>query len=342
MLTKNTATLIFDSDLIVYYTSFFIEDGFLILYDNQKYLYTDKRYYLSAINLAKANCYIIEDNSLELFIKNNAISVIGIIDSLTSVEWYKKIISYGVNVVDVSNSVFLETSVKTLDEINLIKNSCSVLEKSLKSALNELKVGISEREFAGLIEYYFKLNGGDKPAFETIVAFGEGSSIPHYKTGDVKLKKNMPVLIDCGVMLNGYNSDITRSFYFGKAPKEYKRAFNAVLNAHNKALNEITSGISGITADAIARDYFIGLGYGEYFTHSLGHGIGVKIHEFPRLSPKSKAVLEENSVFSIEPGVYFDGKFGIRIEDSVYLERGKCKSFFTLVKDVVEFTPHAK
>ncbi len=340
--TKNTATVIFDSDLITYYTSFLIEDGFLILYNNQKYLFTDKRYYSSCVNSAKANVLLLEDNSLELFIKNNEVESVGIIDSLTSVDCFKKLLSLGVDVCDVSESVFLETSIKTSDEIALIKNSCSILENSLKTTLTSLKEGISEREFAGLLEYNFKLNGGDKPSFETIVAFGEGTSVPHYKTGDVKLKKDMPVLIDAGVSVNGYQSDITRSFYFGKAPSEYKTAFNAVLGAHLKAFNQITSGISGIEADRIARDYLKDARLSEYFTHSLGHGVGVKVHEFPRLSPKSTSNLVDNNVFSIEPGVYFDGKFGIRIEDTVYLSNGKCKSFFSLVKDVVEFNPHAK
>ncbi len=342
MLKKNTAIVIFDNDLIVYYTSFLIEDGFLILCNNQKYLFTDKRYYASAKSLAKASVILIEDNSLNDFIISNAISSVGIVDSLTSVDWYKKLLALNIELFDASQGVFLETSVKTDFEIELIKNSCEILQSSLKSAFTNLKEGVSEREFAGLIEYNFKLNGGDKPAFETIVAFGEGTSIPHYKTGDIKLKKNMPVLIDCGVTVNGYNSDITRSFYFGKAPSEYKEAFNAVLNAHNKAFSEISSGISGKEADGISRDYLASLGYGEYFTHSLGHGIGVKVHEFPRLSPKSTSILKENNVFSIEPGVYFDGKFGIRIEDSVYINNGKCKSFFTLVKDVVEFIPAQK
>ncbi len=342
MNAKNSINVITDSDIIVYYTSFLVEDGFLILYNGNKYLYTDKRYYFSAVNNADAICNLIEPNSIELFIKENSITRVGIIDSLTSVDFYKKLKKLNVEVFDDSSRIFDKASVKTEREINLIQNSCSVLEKSLETALKSLKVGMSEKELAGLIEYNFKLFGGDKPSFETIVAFGEGSAIPHYKTGGVVLKEDMPVLIDCGVTVNGYASDITRSFYFGNPTIEYVNAFNAVLDAHLTAYKNITSGLIGKEADSIARKVLDSYGFGEYFTHSLGHGVGVKVHESPYLSQKSSSVLVDNNVFSIEPGVYFDGKFGIRIEDTVYLKNGKCESFFNLRKDVVSFNPTQK
>ncbi len=337
-----SATVITDSDLILYFTNFFIEDGFLILFKSQKFLYTDSRYFYSAKLNADATVVLIEDDSLLNFIKSKNISEIKIVDSLTTAGFYKKLLSFGVAVVDDSENIFNLTSIKTSREIELIKNSCSVLEKSLINSLTHLKEGISESEFAGILEYEFKLNGGEKPAFDTIVAFGEGSSIPHYKTSSVKLKTGMPVLIDAGVKVNGYCSDITRSFYFGKAPSEYKRAHSAVLNAHLKAFNEIKVNCLGSEADNVARSYLESLGYKERFTHSLGHGVGVKIHEFPRLSQKSSSVIKDGAVFTIEPGVYFDGEFGIRIEDTVCFENGKLKSLFNLGKDAVEYIPRAK
>ncbi len=337
-----TATVITDSDLILYFTNFFIEDGFLILFDNQKFLYTDSRYYFDAKLKANATTLLIEDNSLLNFIRIRGINEIKIVDSLTTAEFYKTLLSFGVSVTDDSENIFNLTSVKTTREIELIKNSCSVLEKSLINSLTHLKEGITESEFAGILEYEFKLNGGEKPAFDTIVSFGEGSAVPHYKTSNVKLKMGMPVLIDAGVKVNGYCSDITRSFYFGKAPEEYIRAHSAVLNAHIKAFNEIKVGSLGSEADNIARSYLKSVGLDKYFTHSLGHGVGVKIHEFPRLSKKSNSVIKDGAVFTIEPGVYFDGKFGIRIEDTVYFDNGTLKSLFNLGKDAVEFIPRAK
>lgn len=333
----DTITIITDNDLIYYYSSFYIEDGYLVLRGSDKYLYTDMRYYHSAIKNANAEVRLISDNSLKEFITSNNIKKVGLVYSYTSVSFLKELESLSVFVFDDTDAVFLKTAVKTSKEISLIKESCNALEKSYKEALKYLKVGITEREFQAKLEYLFKINGGEKPSFDSIVAFGEGSAIPHYKTGDVVLKENMPVLIDCGLYKNGYASDLTRSFYFGKATDEYKRAYQAVLNAHNKAYLEIRSNMKGCEADKIARDELIKSGYGEYFTHSLGHGVGVKIHEEPRLSKTSNYELIDGNVFSIEPGVYLNGKFGIRIEDTVYLENGKCQSFFKISKDEFEF-----
>ena len=339
MENNNFITLITDSDLIFYYTNFRIEDGFLVIHGEDKFLYTDKRYYSSAMKTARATVRLIDTSSLEFLLDELNVKRVGILYPLTSVEFYEKLKALSVEIFNAYDLVIDKTSVKSLEEIHLIKNSCAVLEKSLKKALNSLTEGISENEFAGLIEYNFKLFGAEKPAFDTIVAFGEGTAVPHYKTGNVLLKKNMPVLIDCGCVVNGYNSDITRSFYYGNAPKNYKDAFSAVLNAHFLALNCISPNMLGKEADAISRNYLISKGYGEYFTHSLGHGVGVKVHEFPTLSPKSEFVLRNGNVFSIEPGVYFDNKFGIRIEDTVYLENGKVKSFFNLDKTGMGFNP---
>ncbi len=338
----NIITVILDSDLILYFTGFKVEDGFLVLRGDDKFLFTDKRYYFEAKNKASATVLLIEECSLQSYILNNEIKSVGIVEALTPVSFYKELLSYGVTVFDDSESINGKRLIKTNKELELIKSSCAVLEKSLTSALKDLKEGMTELEFAGLIEYNFKLNGGERPSFETIVAFGAGSAIPHYKTSNVKLKEGMPVLIDCGVMVNGYASDITRSFYFGKAPKRYLEAHSAVLNAHLNAFNNITDGTVCVDADGFARNYLAERGYKEYFTHSLGHGVGVKVHEAPRVSIKSNEVIRNNCVFTIEPGVYFDGEFGIRIEDTVYVKDGKVVSLFNMVKDVAELIPHAK
>ena len=137
------------------------------------------------------------------------------------------------------------------------------------------------------------------------------------------------MLIDTGCTVNGYRSDITRTAFFGTPDEKFLRAYDAVLSANLKAEKEIYGGISGKDADKIARDLLTERGYGEYFTHSLGHGVGLEIHEFPYLSPRSEGVLKENSVFTVEPGVYFDGEFGIRIEDTCVMRDGKAVRLFS-------------
>ena len=141
--------------------------------------------------------------------------------------------------------------------------------------------------------------------------------------------------MDFGCVYKGYCSDMTRTLFYGEPDEKFTRAYLATLTAHVKAAEQIRSGITGKQADAYAREHLESLGYGKYFTHSLGHGIGVNIHEYPTLSIKGEAVLKDNMVFSNEPGVYIDGKFGIRIEDSAYLQNGKYKSFMKDDKSLI-------
>ena len=183
------------------------------------------------------------------------------------------------------------------------------------------------KQIAAELEYLFKKNGASDKSFDTIIAFGANSAVPHHETGNKKLTKNMPVLMDFGCIYRGYCSDMTRTLWFGDTPSEkFLSAYEAVYDAHMNASENIVQGMNGGEADALARDILNNRGYGEYFTHSLGHGIGVNIHEEPRLAPKQECVLVNGMVFSNEPGVYFDGKFGIRIEDSVYMQDGKVHS----------------
>jgi Xaa-Pro aminopeptidase len=173
--------------------------------------------------------------------------------------------------------------------------------------------------------------GAEGTSFPTIVAFGAHAAVPHHQTGDTKLKFGDEILIDFGCKINGYCSDITRTFLFGDDGKkeEFKKAYAAVLKAHELVKERVTSGMLGKEADAIAREYLKSQGYGELFTHSLGHGIGLNVHEAPSVSMKGETPLENGMVFSDEPGVYLAGEYGIRIEDTVRLENGKVKSFMS-------------
>jgi Xaa-Pro aminopeptidase len=212
-----------------------------------------------------------------------------------------------------------------------------IAEDAFIELLPEIKEGMTEMEVAALLEYKMRRLGAQEIAFDTIVAFGAHASVPHYETGLTKLKFGDEILIDFGCKVNGYCSDITRTFLFGDDGKheDFKKAYACVLAAHNLAKEKIVVGVTGKEADAIARNYLIEQGYGDLFTHSLGHGVGLNIHEAPSISPKGDTVLENGMVFSIEPGVYLEGEFGIRIEDTVTLENGKCKSLMNEGKDPI-------
>ena len=345
MLNKGSEfiSVFFDEDLITYFTSFKIEDGFLIIHNGNKYLYTDMRYYNSAKNLAKASVELIQSSlydSLNEFIKNYDITTVGIVNSLTSTANYLLVKLTGVAVTDIETEVTDMRSVKTETEISLIKRAHKIAEKSFNETLKIITEGVTEKEIAAYLEYRFKVNGADGPSFDTIVAFNENSAIPHYKTGDTKLKLNSVILIDFGCKVEGYCSDTTRTFFYGNEPSnEFKSVYNEVLKAHNLAFNFIKNGTLGVDAHKASENHLKTVGLSKYFTHGLGHGVGVKIHEAPRLSKKSESVLTSGNCFSIEPGVYIENKFGVRIEDTVYLSNDELTSFNELTKELFTVKP---
>ena len=252
--------------------------------------------------------------------------------TVSTFENYKKT---GYEFVDVSKEIVELMAIKSEEEISYMNKACQIAEKAWLDVIPLIREGMTERELANELEYRFKKFGASGTSFDTIIAFGKNAAVPHHETGDTKLKKNQCVLMDFGCLYKGYCSDMTRTLFFGEPDERFLKAYLAVLTAHVKCAETIVEGMTGKEADAIAREYLSSLGYGKYFTHSLGHGIGVNIHEFPTLSPKGEAVLKENMVFSNEPGVYLDGKFGIRIEDSAYLSNGKYKSFMKDDKSLV-------
>ena len=219
--------------------------------------------------------------------------------------------------------------VKTPEELACIRQACDIAEEGLLATLPRLREGMTEREAAAVLEYEMRMRGAEGVSFETIVAFGAGSSVPHHETGDTRLRFGDVVLIDFGCKVEGYCSDITRTFLFGddRQHEDFKRAYAEVLKAHELVKEKLTSGMTGKEADEIARGSLRQAGLDKLFTHSLGHGVGLLIHEFPRLSPASGEVLSDGMVFSDEPGIYEAGKFGIRIEDTVCLKEGRVHSF---------------
>lgn len=219
--------------------------------------------------------------------------------------------------------------VKTPEELACIRQACDIAEEGLLATLPRLREGMTEREAAAVLEYEMRMRGAEGVSFETIVAFGAGSSVPHHETGDTRLRFGDVVLIDFGCKKGGYCSDCTRTFLFGDDGRHeaFKQHYALVLKAHELAKERIRSGMTGREADEIARACFREQGLDGAFTHSLGHGIGLEIHEHPMLSPRSEEVLADGMVFSDEPGLYFAGEYGIRIEDSVTLEKGRLVSF---------------
>ncbi len=330
----DNAVVITDGDIIFYYTGIYVDDGFLVVKNDNRYLLTDGRYIESAKQIAKAECYLQNEVSLKEMLSRLTVSSVGLIYGYTSASLYAELIGLGYSVYDYTLEYNEDSAIKTATQLEAIKKACAISEQAFVKTLPSVKEGVTELELSGELEYNFKKLGGSV-GFETIVAFGNGSSVPHYKTGEVKLKKDMPVLMDFGCRYGGLLSDMTRTFYFGKPSSEFISVYEAVKEAHLLTAQTVKAGFTCSEADKVARDYLKSYGYDKYFTHSTGHGIGVKIHEYPTLNTKSQTALENGMVFSIEPGVYLEGKFGVRIEDTFTLQNGKCVSLMTTDKELL-------
>lgn len=313
-----------------YLTGFYSTDGYAVLNGERCVFVADLRYFEAAQKaLAGSGIETAEGSYKEAVALLDGAKTVGIPFPFANVTRYTALKEAGFEPVDCMPAFRNAMLVKTEEELSLIQRACTIAEDAFLKLLPEIKEGMTESEVAAMLEYGMRGLGASGTSFETIVAFGENGSVPHHETGLRKLKFGDPVLIDFGCKVEGYCSDITRTFLFGDDGKheKFKRVYAAVLGAHELVKERLTAGMTGREADEIARGYLREKGLGKYFTHSLGHGIGLQIHEYPVLSPRGDEVLKDGMVFSDEPGVYLAGELGIRIEDSVTLKNGKVVSF---------------
>ena len=218
------------------------------------------------------------------------------------------------------NLVEVLREAKDADEVARIREAVRIAEHALARTLREVRVGITELEVAGRLEFELRAAGSEGFPFETIVAAGDRSALPHARASTRPIGAGELLLIDFGAVHAGYCSDITRTFVVGAPPTARQREIHdAVRESNGSASALVRAGMRGRDADALARDYLARLGFGEAFGHSLGHGIGLEIHEAPRLSATAEAPLPAGAVVTIEPGVYLEGWGGVRIEDDVLL-----------------------
>jgi Xaa-Pro aminopeptidase len=213
---------------------------------------------------------------------------------------------------------------KDSDEIAKISKAVAIAIKAFKFARSLIRPGIREIEAAAELERFIRYNGAYSSSFDIIVASGPNSSYPHHVTSARRIRKDEPVLIDMGVDYQGYKSDLTRVFFSGKIDKFQASIYNIVLEAQERALNEIKPGIATRKIDTAARQHIENRGFGGFFSHSCGHGAGLEVHEKPSLSSKDNNKLSPGMVFTVEPGIYLPGRFGVRIEDMVLVTKTGC------------------
>ncbi len=224
--------------------------------------------------------------------------------------------------------------VKDEEEVRRVRRAVRAQERALHETLGSIGPGLRERDICAELEYQMKLAGGQGPAFGTIVAARANGSLPHAIPGATKTRAGGPVLIDWGVRMDGYCSDMTRTFSLGRWPAELREVYGIVLEAQLAAIDAIAPGVACRDVDAAARDVITGAGYGDRFGHALGHGIGLDVHESPRLASRSDEVLAPGMIVTVEPGIYLPGVGGVRIEDDVLVtERGR-RNLSSLPKDI--------
>jgi Xaa-Pro aminopeptidase len=225
---------------------------------------------------------------------------------------------------------------KDAQELAVMRRAAILAGRVMEEAIPLLKGGVREFEVAAEIEYQMRKRGASGTAFETIVAFGERAALPHARPTAKRLKKNEFVVLDLGVILAHYCSDITRTFYYGKAPERVRGWYKAVQDAQVAAIAAVKNGVLCGDVDAAARQVLERQGLGKYFVHSTGHGLGLEVHEEPRIARGQKKRLEAGNVVTIEPGIYIEGVGGIRIEDDVAVHADRIEVLTRISRDLIE------
>jgi len=245
------------------------------------------------------------------------LSSIGVEQGLVSKFLVPVIHTYPDMKITVTDAVDMLRIIKDDDELEKMRESSRLNDMALEYAFSKVREGMTEKELAAYVAEGFEKAGASGQSFGAIVAFGENAADPHHGTGNTRLKKGDCVLIDMGCVWEGYCSDMTRTKFFGEVTDEQRKVYETVKEANMIAKELIRPGVRFCDIDAAARDHIAAAGYGEYFTHRLGHGIGLTEHEPKDVGPANTDTVQPGMVFSIEPGIYLPGKFGVRIEDLV-------------------------
>ena len=310
---------------ISYLADFTSRDAYLLISKKENFYITDSRYIEEAKrNLAKIFTIkkingsvfkLIAQLSRNLGLKNVAFE-----DRYLPFAEYveiKKNLDKKIDFLPTHGLVEELRQIKSPQELQKIRKAIRITLGALKYIENLISPGKKEIEIAAELQRFIRYNGATNSSFDIIVASGPNSSFPHHITGQRKIRNNEPVLIDLGVDYLGYKSDLTRVFFFGKITSTFRRTYDIVARAKDLAIRKIKPAVRIKAVDTAARQYITQKGYGRFFGHNLGHGVGLEVHEAPCISGSENIRLKPGMVFTVEPAIYLGGKFGIRLEDMV-------------------------
>ena len=342
-LNTNQAALILSEENRLYFTGFPSSNGTLEVTPESGVFITDSRY-IEAAEKAVTEVPVRLQGQLyqqvfDLLQESGCTEILVEAERMTLKElntWRKMLPTYSFNVStrldDLANEFRQQ---KCEEEVEQLQKAQDIAEAALTELLPLIKPGVAERDLANELEFRMRRLGAEGISFDSIVVTGENSSKPHGVPGEKLVETGDFVTIDFGAIYGHYHSDCTRTFAVGQPSEEMVNVYETVLKAQLTGLSAIRAGISGKSLDNAARQVIVDAGYGEFFGHSTGHGVGVEIHEHPYAGPKSEDTLSLNSVVTCEPGIYLPGKFGVRIEDTVLVTEDGYRNFCHLTKDLI-------
>lgn len=334
------AALVTTGENVTYYSGFTGTGSQLLITQTESLFFTDFRYAEQAAletgfcvvkTIAQSRVETIFGHAGRLGVKKIGIDLSGV--SYTAFKAYSKFID-GNSIVDLSEDVGAQRAVKDAGELELIARGAKHNDLLFAHLCGLIRPGMSETDIKAEIVYYMHKNGAES-AFPPIVASGANSSLPHATPSDRKLRPGDFLTLDYGCRFDGYCSDFTRTVAISHMDKEQQKVYDIVNCAGNRAIAALGSGATARAVDAAARDYITQRGYGQAFGHALGHGVGLQIHEAPALGELSDAALKDGMVVTVEPGIYLEGRFGVRIEDLCVVKEGGCVNLTTAPRDAV-------
>lgn len=340
---SHEAILIHSPENRRYFTDFPSTDGYLVVTRDDAVFFTDSRYIEAAqksISFCRAQLLTRLSNELKIFFEENYVEKVYTETERLSVallSQFRKIFSP----IKISPSQKLENiinnmrSAKVLNEIECIKTAQQIAEEAFEHILTFIKPGVTEKRIALELDFHMLSHGAEALSFETIAVTGKKTSMPHGVPDDTVVENGDFVTMDFGAVYKGYHSDMTRTIAVGSISEEQEEIYNIVLKAQETALSVLKKDLPCSDADKAARDIIANAGYGDYFGHGTGHGVGIEIHELPNLSPRSNAILEVGNIVTVEPGIYIPNKFGVRIEDMALITENGYENLTNTPKELI-------
>jgi Xaa-Pro aminopeptidase len=330
--------LIFDRADLRYLCGFSGSDGVLFQFADTRVFLTDSRYQEQARQQVHADdirCYKSKLQGVADLISERQMQRVGFDAGATTVAQYdelKRLCPIATTFVPLTQRWETLRAIKSPGELTHLKDAADLNRKAFDAIVPLIRPGIKERDIALELEFTLKKLGGETTAFDFIVASGVRGALPHGVASDKAICAGELVTIDFGTRCQGYHSDETVTVAVGEVSVKLRQIFDIVLEAHDSAIAAAKPGMRACELDAVARNIIVSKGYGDYFGHGLGHGVGLKVHEFPPLTAKNDAILSAGMVVTIEPGIYLPGVGGVRIEDTIVISETGCECLTSIPK----------